>query len=558
MKFKTLSWSAVFGTLIIVANIGPGLCQVPDVPVPKPTTSSRIALACGADLQAAINTATGPTTITVAHLQKDSVSRCNWGSYSLPWRADNDVVTIQTDGEVPPFGTRTHPGDPYLALFTANCKVGGGYYDVFFPADAAPTKNGGHPPHGYTFSGLEITAPNDTACASYGLVVIGAYTQGKIVPADMPYRFTFSHCYIHGANADQEIGRGISMVGNDLTVNDSTLSEIHSTFIESNTIYGCTMDGNWKIENNDLQAAGETLFICGSDGQIFMPSPKNITIRYNYIHKDPVWRDYKKKGGGPYIMKNLLEFKSADGAVIDSNVFEYSWQQSQQGYAMVFTPRYLADGLHTVKNISVTNNVIRHVAMGFAIGLYDDNTCPKTFPFNKCLEAGGGSENFTFRNNLVDDVSGDKWGFGESSYLFLLNALLAPGVSRPFTTGLVIDHNTFISGGANINSCNLFYSLTGGGAWPPAEAATSVQVSYNIFPYVMCRDAATGPTAILPGTKLHHNSMAISFNPQDAWDTTFPRQRNLASSTANPDGRGANLKELETMERLVKAGTRPR
>jgi hypothetical protein len=65
--------------------------------------------------------------------------------------------------------------------------------------------------------------------------------------------------------------------------------------------------------------------------------------------------------------------------------------------------------------------------MGFVIGLYDDNTCPKTFPFNKCLEAGGGAENFTARNNLVDDVSGDKWDFGESSYLFLLSAVTAPG-----------------------------------------------------------------------------------------------------------------------------------
>jgi hypothetical protein len=530
------------------------LSGLPAVAQPKP---ANVTLACGADLQAAINAAAGPTTITVAHLQKDGVSRCNWGSYGLPWRADNAIVTIQTDGKVPPFGSRTHPGDPYLALFTANCKAGGGYYDVFFPANTAPTKTPGHPPHGYAFVGLEITAPNDTACASYGLVIIGAYTQGKIVAADMPYQFTFSHCYIHGANADQEIGRGISMVGNDLTVIDSNLSEIHSTFIESNTIYGCTMNGNWKIENNDLQAAGETLFICGSEGQIFMPSPKNITIRYNYIHKVPSWRDYKKKGSGPYIMKNLLEFKSADGAVIDSNVFEYSWQQSQQGYAMVFTPRWLEDGLHTVKNISVTNNVIRHVAMGVVIGLFDDNTCPKTFPFNKCLEAGGGAENFTVRNNLFDDVSGDKWGYAESTYLFSMTAVTAPGVSRPFTRGVVIDHNTFISGGANINSCNVFYSLVGGGTWPPAELATSLQISYNIFPYVMCRDAATGPTAILPGTKFHHNSMAISFNPQAVWDDAFPGQKNLASSTANRDGRGADLKQLEALEAKVKAGTRP-
>jgi hypothetical protein len=519
--------------------------------------ASSQTLACGADLQAAINNAKGPATITVAHLQKDGVTRCNWGSYTLPWRPDNSIVTIQTDGKVPPFGTRTHPGDPYLALFTANCKAGLGYYEVFFPAGSVPTKTPGHPPHGYTFIGLELTAPHDTACVSYGIVTMGGYTTGKLELGDLPYQFTFSHCYIHGGSPDQEVGRGISLVGNNLTVNDSTISEIHSTFIESNTIYGCTMQGNWTIENNDLQAAAENLLICGSEGQIFMPAPKNITIRYNYIHKPLEWRDYKTKSGGKYIMKNLLEFKATDGAVIDSNVFEYSWVQSQQGYAMVFTPRYLIDGLHTVKNITITNNIVRHVAMGMVIGLYDDNTCPKTYPLNKCLEAGGGSENFTVRNNLFDDVSGDKWGGGESSYLILMTALMGSDITRPFTKGLVIDHNTFISGGANINSCDLFYNLGGHGSWPPSQPATSVQVSYNIFPYVMCRDAATGPTAIIPGTKFHHNSMAISFNPQAAWDDAFPGQKNLVTP-ANPDGRGANLKQLQALEAQVKAGIRPK
>jgi hypothetical protein len=548
---------AVVTILTILSGVQQARSQTKGVATSGPINYSHLSVSCGGDLQAAINAATGPTSITVAHLQKDGKTRCNWGSYTLPWRNDNAVVTIETDGTIPADGKRTQAGDSYLALFTANCAAGQGYYEVFFPAYTAPTNTAGHPPHGYAFAGLEITAPNDTACASYGLVTLGAYTTGTILFADMPYQFTFSHCYIHGANADQEIGRGISMVGNNLTVTDSTISEIHSTFIESNTIYGCTMVGNWTIENNDLQAAGETLFVCGSEGQMAMNSPTNFSIRYNWIHKNPAWRNYVTKSGAPYIMKNLLEFKSMNGAVIDSNVFEYSWNQSQQGYAMVFTPRYLGDGLHTVKNISVTNNVIRHVAMGVVIGLYDDGTCPTIHPYDTCLEAGGGAQNYTIRNNLVDDISGDNWGGGESSYAFLLTAITAPGVTRPFTPGVVIDHNTIVSGGANINSCDLYYSVVGGGAWPPAKPATSVQVSYNMFPFATCRDAATGPTAILPGTQFNHNSMAISFNPQSAWDATFPGQSNLANSTANPDGRGANLQQLQSLETLVKSGRRP-
>jgi hypothetical protein len=223
----------------------------------------------------------------------------------------------------------------------------------------------------------------------------------------------------------------------------------------------------------------------------------------------------------------------------------------------VFTPRYLGDGLHTVRNILVTNNIIHHVAMGFVVGLYDDTTCPEVYPYETCLEAGGGAQNFLIQNNLMDDISGDTWGYGESSYLFLMTAFTIPGVTRPFTPEVVIDHNTFVSGGANINSCDLYYSLVGGAQypWPPTEPATSVQVSYNIFPFATCRDGATGPTAILPGTQFNHNSMAISFNLQSLWDDIFPGQGNLANSIVNPDGRGANLSYLSGIEAMVKSGS---
>lgn len=555
LLFILLASSAVAQTqpFGICANAGaPSLCALPPIPAPGPLTPTTT-LACGADLQAALNAAVGPTTITVAHLAADG-TRCNWGSYGLPWRADNAVVTIQTDGAVPAYGIRTQPGDAYLALFTANCTTGQGYYQAFFPAGGL-TATARHPPHGYAFIGIEITAPNDTACVSYGLVTMGGYSTGTLMHADLPYSFAFSHDYIHGANPNQEIGRGIAYVGDGLSVMDSYISEIHSTFIESNTIYGCTMTGNWRIENNDLQAAGETVFVCGSPSQMLGSSPSGFSVRYNYIHKDPAWRTYLVNGS-PYIMKNLLEFKSMDGAVIDSNVFEYSWQQSQQGYAMLFTPRYLNDGLHTVRNVRVTNNVIRHTAMGISLGLWDDSTCPSQFPFNTCLEAGGGSEGFTIQNNLFDDMSGATWGFGESSYGVSAVAFTS-AVSRPFTRGFVYDHNTVVAGvGANINSCSFQYNLQGGGTFPPAESATSVAITNNVMPWPMCRDGATGPTAVLGGSMFARNTMAISFNPQAAWDAAWP-DGNYTDGRATSDGRGANLAGLAAMEAAVKAGKRP-
>src|ERR1700680_1135742 len=85
MKTKTRLSLAAVTIVIILANIQPAPSQIKDVSAPKPIKESRCTLACGGDLQAAINAATGPTTITVAHLQKDGVTRCNWAnSYALP------------------------------------------------------------------------------------------------------------------------------------------------------------------------------------------------------------------------------------------------------------------------------------------------------------------------------------------------------------------------------------------------------------------------------------------------------------------------------------------
>jgi hypothetical protein len=229
--------------------------------VRAPVTPTVVNLSCGQDLQSAINSASGETIITVAH--RNGGSRCNWsGTYFLKWRADNAFVTIQTDGTVPASGTRTQPGDSYLALFTASA-VHTGYYNAFIGNDGAPENTSGHPIHGYRFVGLEITAPNDTAHGSYALMGISTYNEsvGGLTFADFPYSIDVEHCYIHGASVDQDIVRGIVMNGDDLIVRDSQISDIHSYNDgldgEANAIWGDPDRGNWLIENNDLQAAAD-------------------------------------------------------------------------------------------------------------------------------------------------------------------------------------------------------------------------------------------------------------------------------------------------------------
>lgn len=118
-------------------------------------------------------------------------------------------------------------------------------------------------------------------------------------------------------------------------------------------------------------------------------------------------------------VKNLLELKNAQRVAIDGNTFEYSWAASQKGYAILMTPRNQGGNApwSVVRDISLTNNVIRHVAGGIDIlGTDYEHPSQRT-------------TTILIRNNLVYDVS-STWG-GE-------HFLLMTGAP----VGVTVDHNT--------------------------------------------------------------------------------------------------------------------
>jgi hypothetical protein len=98
-------------------------------------------------------------------------------------------------------------------------------------------------------------------------------------------------------------------------------------------------------------------------------------------------------------IKNLLELKNAQRVLIDGNIFEQSWAASQNGYAILVTPRN-QDGLapwSAVRDITISNNIIRHVAGAIDI-LGEDYE-----------HLSQHTARIAVRNNLAYDIS-DTWG----------------------------------------------------------------------------------------------------------------------------------------------------
>ncbi len=103
-----------------------------------------------------------------------------------------------------------------------------------------------------------------------------------------------------------------------------------------------------------------------------------------------------------WVCKNLIELKNAQRVKIDNNLLENNWVDAQPGYAILFTPKNYNNVAPwtAVRDITFTNNILRHTAGGFNILGYDDTV------------SGGSAltQRITIRNNLFYDIDPSRWG----------------------------------------------------------------------------------------------------------------------------------------------------
>jgi hypothetical protein len=126
--------------------------------------------------------------------------------------------------------------------------------------------------------------------------------------------------------------------------------------------------------------------------------------------------------GTKWTVKNLFELKNAQRVTLNGNIFEHLWGAGQSGYAMMLTPRNGGKAPWTrVRDVTFTNNIVRHVAGVVNITGYDNTATTLR------------TERITFRNNLFYDVNNTKYGSGARAIV------VGDGAAY-----LVFDGNTFI------------------------------------------------------------------------------------------------------------------
>jgi len=252
------------------------------------------------------------------------------------------------------------------------------------------------------------------------LIALGCANACETTLASQPVDIIFDRTYVHGTT-NLDVRRCFGFNGARLAVIESYVSECHSGF-DAQAVAGWNGPGPFQITNNYLEGAAEYIAFGGADPVVYGVNliPSDIEIRGNYIAKPMTWK------GSPWLVKNLIEFKSGGRVLIDGNVLENSIQDAQAGYAFalwsVNQPGSNCSWCATF-DVTIQNNLIRNVAAGFNLAGKDYRT---ESPLLRRV---------TVRNNVIFGMANPQIG----------------GIGRMFqvadgvVSDLTVEHNTFFT-----------------------------------------------------------------------------------------------------------------
>jgi hypothetical protein len=393
--------------VIFIATARSSAVQAATIPVPA-----------GGNLQLAINSAQPGDTIELA------AGATFIGPFTLPNKGgsgtDADWITIRTsapDSSLPPAGQRISPS--YTFVLPKIVSPGSGQSALYTAAGA----------HHYKFIGIEF-APQTVSAAVDTLISLGNRGTAQDTLDEVPHHFIIDRCYIHAYDNTQSLKRGVYLNGAHIDILNSYIAGFKLQGQDSQAINGTNGPGPFRIINNYLEGAGENLMFGGEDPAIPNLVPSDIEIRHNYFYKPTAWRT---SSNPHWLAKNLLELKNAQRVIIDGNVFENSWADAQDGYAIVFTPRNQDNHApwSVVQDVQFTNNIVRQAGAGIQL-LGTDYTYPSQQ-----------EKRINISNNVFEDINNAVWG---GSGWFLLVSGSTTGV-----TDLTVNHNTIFQSSSIIN-----------------------------------------------------------------------------------------------------------
>lgn len=354
---------------------------------------NTITVKAGGDVQAALEKARPGDTIL---LEAGATFR---GALNLPNKPGSEFITIRssaTDAQLPAPGERIDPAR-YASVLPKIIS------DT--PGESAVTATGGA--HHFRFIAVEF---GPTPKGAGNIITLGTTDEKSL--AELPHHIEFDRVYVHGSPTEGQ-RRGISLNARNIRVVNSHFAEIKRKGEESQALAGWGGDGPFEIVNNYIEAAAEGVLFGGASTPLEVV-PSDIIVRDNHFNKPLGWRD------DGWVVKNHFELKNARRVKIENNLMTNNWAKGQSGTAVLFTAASDSGPQARVEDVEFTGNIVR--GAGGALNIQGQ-------------EAKGGRR-LTIRNNIFDDINGEKWG-GSGQFLIATT-----------WEGLVIENNTIVTSGA--------------------------------------------------------------------------------------------------------------
>ena len=219
-------------------------------------------------------------------------------------------------------------------------------------------------------------------------------------------------------------------------------------------------------------------------------------------------------------VKNLLEVKSGQRMLIDSNTLQNSWGAGQDGTAVVLTVRTSQSGNLAVDNdITITNNVLKNVTGGF-VGLAKDYMCGVA-PYTSCTNAGS-ADRWNISNNLVQFYDPKIPGGARNILLeFSLGKDIPNGGAIGVTRDVVFQHNTAIAAASTPCWNSIYFDAQPNSKPPLSNISKNVWILDN----ALCNRAERRLGTARTSDGVHGHSQHRAVRP----DAALLRQRDVCS-----------------------------
>jgi Bacterial Ig-like domain (group 2) len=381
-----------------------------------PSAVRQIRVPAGANLQNAIDAAQPGDELLLAP------GATYLGNFYLPNKGSSSGwVTIRTDLSDAAIGS---PG----TRMTPSRAAGANLAKILTP-NIYSTLTTDISAHHYRFTGVEIGTTSSVADIN-AIVRFGDNTTAQNSASTTANNLILDRTYIHGTTTGS-VRRCIMLNSASTAVVDSWVSECHSNNGDSQAIVGWNGPGPFLIQNNYLDAGHEVIMFGGGGMTIPNASPSDITIRGNHITRPSSWK-------GVWQVKNLIESKHARRLLIEGNVIENTWMDSQVGYAFVMkseNQNWDTPWTQTT-DVTVRYNKIRNVGAGFNLAA------------NPSGAPAVPAARFVITDNVMENVGNAPY-LGDGRIFQFLGGL----------TDIVAMHNTLVSANGSASSAMYFGSL---------------------------------------------------------------------------------------------------